>query len=526
MDIEQFRKAGYAAIDAICDYHASLSARDVIPTVSPGYLRTALPSAPPEHGEEWAAIAKDYEDLILPGLTRWQHQKFFAYFPTSGNFESILGELYAASTPNPGFNWLASPACTELEAVMMDWGAKLLGLSPAFLNENGVGGGVMMTSASDSVLTAVTAARTRYFRLLAQSSTTPPDLGPLDPAHPGTDPRPDANPQKATVAPILYTTSQTHSVGVKAGLILNLPVRALPVYAKDNYTLRGQTLRRALEEDEQAGRGVCALSRHFATIGTTSSGAVDNMKEIAEVAKDYPHIWIHIDAAWAGMALSCPELRPLGYLDVINECEGVRSFCSNFHKWGLVAFDASTLWVRDRKELTDALDVTPEFLRTKEGDAGTVIDYRNWHLGLGRRFRSLKVWFVLRSYGVEGFRAHIRKCIELNQLFVSLIEESDIFTLVTPPSFALSVFRLVFPGSKGKEDTVESEASLDALNRAFHKALSARTDIFLTQTVLNGTFCLRFAVGSQRTEKADIRWAFEVAQEVGKAVLKAQGASA
>ncbi|KZP20995.1 hypothetical protein FIBSPDRAFT_891589 [Athelia psychrophila] len=528
MDIEQFRKAGYAAIDAICDYHASIPSRDVVPSVAPGYLRAALPTAAPEHGEDWATIAQDYQDLVVPGLTRWQHPKFFAYFPTSGNFESILGELYAASASNPGFNWLASPACTELEAVMMDWSAKLLGLSAAFLNEGGVGGGVMMTSASDSSLTAITAARTRYIRHIARTSNV--DIGALDAAHPGTDSSADGSPHRAVPQPLIYTTTQTHSIGLKAGLVLNLAVRALPVYAEDQYALRGDTLRKALEEDERAGRGVCVL---IATIGTTSSGAVDNVKEIAEVAKDYPHLWIHIDAAWAGMAFSCPELRPLGYLDEINACEGVRSFCVNFHKWGLVAWDASTLWVRDRKELTDVLDVTPEFLRTKEGDAGTVIDYRNWHLGLGRRFRSLKLWFVLRSYGVEGFRAHIRKCIALNSLFAALIEESPIFELVTAPSFALSVFRLI-PGSKGetlseskgKDREAGAEAALNALNRAFHTALSARTDILLTQTTLDGTFCLRFAVGSQRSEEVDVKWAFGVAEEVGKGVLAGLDAAA
>jgi len=215
------------------------------------------------------------------------------------------------------------------------------------------------------------------------------------------------------------------------------------------------------------------------------------------------------------MAFVCPEYREIGYLESINRF--THSFCTNFHKWGLTNFDASSLWVRDRKSLTDALDVTPEFLRTKHGDGGTVIDYRNWHLGLGRRFRSLKVWFVLRSYGIQGIQKYIRRTINLNNKFVSLIQSSPQFSLVAPPSLALSVFRLVPTNYRSTEDL----QLLNALNRLFYNRISARNDILLTQTQLNGVFCIRFSVGSAKTCEEHIVNAFKLLCDEAKLAIRA-----
>ncbi|KAK0212488.1 pyridoxal phosphate-dependent transferase [Desarmillaria ectypa] len=472
MDIEQFRKAGYQAIDRICDYHYSLRNKPVVANVQPGYLKPLVPSAPPENGEDFQTIADDYQRLIVPGLTHWQHPSFFAYFPTACTFEGILGDLYSSSVSNPGFNWASSPACSELEVIVIDWAAKLLGLAPSFMNESGIGGGVIQSSASDSAMVAIVAARASYQR-----------------EHPDTK----------LEELVIYTTSQTHSLGVKAGMVLGLSVRILDVKSEDNYSLRGGTLRSALEEDAKAGKKPFVL---IATVGTTSSGAIDNLREIRQVAKYHPYLRVHVDAAWAGVAFSCPEYREVGYLDEINEFAD--SFCTNFHKWGLVNFDASTLWVKNRKFLTEALDITPPFLRTKQGDADTAIDYRNWHLGLGRRFRSLKFWFVLRSFGVQGFQQHIRKSIGLNDLFVSLVKQFNIIKIVTPPSFGLTVFRLDPPSQKQR--TTES---LNILNTTFFSRISARDDIYLTQTHLNGVVCIRFAVGAVLTNERDIRNAFD-----------------
>jgi len=291
-------------------------------------------------------------------------------------------------------------------------------------------------------------------------------------------------------------------------------VRAIDVKIEDGLALRAEALRDALEEDAQLGRKPFIL---LATVGTTSTGAIDNIPEIRQVAKDYPSLWVHVDAAWAGVALSCPEYRNQLYLQEINSF--AHSFCVNFHKWGLVNFDWSTLWVRDRRHLTDALDITPIFLRTKQGDAGTVIDYRNWHLGLGRRFRSLKLWFVLRGFGAQGLRKYIRRCIDLNQLFAQLVQDSDDLSLAIQPSLALTVFRLV-PKPKSKDQPAPSTESLNELNRIFYGRLSARYDIMLTQTSLNGMFCIRLAVGAARTTEEHIRDAFTILEKEGKAAIE------
>ncbi|KAF8348273.1 pyridoxal-dependent decarboxylase conserved domain-containing protein [Amanita rubescens] len=417
-------------------------------------------------------------------MTHWQHPSFFAYFPTACTFEGMLADLYSSSTCNPGFNWSASPACTELEVIVMDWAARLFGLSPTFLNSSGVGGGVIQSTASDSALVAVVAARSRY-----------------QVEHPNC---------KAEEL-VIYTTTQTHSLGTKAGLVLGLQVHTLEVRAEDRYSLRGETLRSALVEDEKLGRKPFIL---IATVGTTSSGAIDNLPEIKDVLKDFPSLWLHVDAAWAGSALSCPEYRDMCHLEEINAV--AISFCTNFHKWGLTNFDLSTLWVKDRKLLTDALDVTPPFLRNKHSEAGTVIDYRNWHLGLGRRFRSLKLWFVLRSFGAEGFRQYIRRSVNLNERFADLVKKSSAMELVTEPSLALSVFRL----NPGIGATANSLTDLNDLNRVFYDRISARHDILLTQTILNGITCLRFAVGAYRTEERHIDQAFNLLQEEGHIAIK------
>ncbi|KAF8893891.1 pyridoxal phosphate-dependent transferase [Infundibulicybe gibba] len=491
MDIEQFRKAGYQAIDRICDYYYALQERPVISKVEPGYLKPLISSSVPEKGEDFNEIANDYQKIIVPGLTNWQHPSFFAYFPTACTFEGMLADLYSTSTCNPGFNWSSSPACTELEVIMMDWAAKLLGLSPDFMNASGVGGGSLQSTASDSALIAVVAARSLYHR-----------------THPDTQ----------LTELLIYTTTQTHSLGLKAGLVLGLEVRALEVTAEDHFALRGHTLERALEEDTKKGRKPFIL---IATVGTTSSGAIDNIPEIRGVAANYPSLWIHIDAAWAGVALACPENRDMCHLDDINAC--AHSFCTNFHKWGLVNFDASTLWVRDRRHLTDALDVTPPFLRTTHGDARTVIDYRNWHLALGRRFRSLKLWFVFRSFGVEGFQKYIRKTVDLNRLFANMISTSDVLKLVTQPSLALTVFRIEPKPLDSSEEASISADSLNDLNRLFYGRISARHDILLTQTLLNGVFCIRFAVGAARTAETHINQAYELLLKEAILAIEAWG---
>ncbi|KAG8997249.1 hypothetical protein FRB94_007779 [Tulasnella sp. JGI-2019a] len=485
LDIEGFRKAGYEAVDRICDYYESLEKRPVVAQVEPGYLAKLIPDHAPEEGEPFSSIADDFQKVILPGVTHWQHPSFFAYFPTSSTFEGSIADLYAGSVSSPGFNWMCSPAATELEAISMDWAGRMFGLDEIFMASSGKGGGVIQPTASDSCLTAVVAARSRYSKL-----------------------HPDFPLEKL----VIYGTTMTHSLGAKAALILGLTFRALEVSKEDNYGLRGAELKKALEEDRSAG---LAPFIFIATVGTTSSGAIDYLDEIGQVAESYPDLWIHVDAAWAGVVLACPEYRAKCHLDMINK--HAQSFCANFHKWGLVNFESSGMWVRDRRLLTDALDITPEYLRTKHGDAGLVIDYRNWQLPLGKRFRALKLWFVLRSYGVKGFQEHIRKGIKQAELFASLVKSSPSFEVVTPPSFSLVVFRVIPPPNRTVQTSLES---LNQLNKTFFKHISTRPNVFIVQTDIHGMYCLRMAIGAARTEDRHIHAAFKIFEEGAETALK------
>ncbi|TXT08689.1 hypothetical protein VHUM_02817 [Vanrija humicola] len=499
---------GYAAVDAICDYYNTLQSRTVKPDVQPGYLIKALPTSAPTTGQPFAEIAADFQKHIVPGLTHWQHGKFFAYFPACTTFESMLGDLYSSSVTNPGFNWTCSPACTELEQVVLDWMVDVLGLDKIFLTSSGRGGGIISGSASESALTAAIGARERALRVLTQQASN----GALSLSD-AID-VPDKRREENTAKLVMYGSTQTHSLGAKAAKILGLTFRALPVRAADNYALRGATLAAAVEEDIANG-----LIPFFAigTVGTTSTGAVDYIAEIGQVVRAHPTMFLHIDSAWAGVAYALPETREELRLAEVNEYAD--SFCTNMHKWGLVGFDCSLFYVRERRDLTEALDVTPAFLRTKEGDEGSVIDYRNWQLALGRRFRSIKLWFVLRSYGVEGLQKHLRTGIEYCDELAKLVKASSNFEIVAPPSLSLLDFRLV------PANAAHSEAELNALNRDLHARLVMHPDVHLTQTLLKSeeseVFCIRFAIGQNRTTLADVQevWAI-VEAEATRLLLK------
>ncbi|KAL7342080.1 pyridoxal phosphate-dependent transferase [Rhodotorula toruloides] len=495
MDREQFRKAGYAAVDRICDYFENLESYDVVPKVQPGDIAKLIGDEVPEKGEPWADIAKDFDRIILPGITHWQHPNFYAYFPANTTFECILADMYVGAVSNPGFNWLCSPACTELESKVTDWVAKLLGLDQSWCNEGMVGAGVIQGSASESVITVCIAARERFLRL-----------------HPST-PFSDM---------VILGTTQTHSLGAKAALILGFEFVAIETRAEDEWALRGEAL--------EKGKKPFIL---IATLGSTSTGAIDNIAEITAVTAAHPSLFLHIDAAWGGVFLSLPECRDEAFLDAINAravkgaeegaiCAGgeVHSFCTNLHKSGLVTFDASCLWIRDRTLLTTALDITPPFLRTAQASAGLVTDYRNMSLSLGRRFRSLKIWWTLRSYGVQGFQKHLRRLVELARVFErELVREVEGVELFTNRRFSLVVFR-VLPLPPSSPSLEES----NALTRALTTLASHDHSLMLTPTTVGGTECVRVAVGSGFTEERHVRGLVgrlqaligEAREEVGK----------
>jgi aromatic-L-amino-acid decarboxylase len=427
--------------------------------------------------------------VVLPGITHWQSPSFFGYFPANASGPSVLGELLSAGLGVQGMLWSTSPACTEVETRVLDWLAELTGLPESFRSTSGTGGGVIEGSASEATLVALVAARARVRR-----------------KRPGDAPL------------VAYASTQAHSSVLKAAMLCGVArdasdtvhVRLLETDAA--YALKPEALERAITEDLAAGRQpffVCA------TMGTTSSGAVDPLGPIGEVMERTGLTamggWLHVDAAWAGAALICPEHRGLGAgLEVTD------SFAFDPHKWLLTNFDCDAFYTRDRGALLDALSVTPEYLRNAASASGSVIDYRDWQVPLGRRFRALKLWFVLRHYGGSGLRAFLREHIRLAELFETWVRADARFELAVSRSLSLVCFRLApRPG--------EAPEATDARNRALLDQLNASGRVFLTHTVLPGVggsparYVLRMAIGAARTEERHVRACWEALQQLAGA---------
>ncbi|KMY91771.1 uncharacterized protein Dsimw501_GD10312, isoform B [Drosophila simulans] len=409
MDSTEFRKRGMEMVEYICNYLETLNERRVTPSVEPGYLRHLLPTEAPQEPEDWDQIMRDVEDKIMPGVTHWQHPRFHAYFPAGNSFPSILGDMLGDGIGCIGFSWAASPACTELETIVLDWLGKAIGLPDHFLalKEGSTGGGVIQTSASECVLVTMLAARAQALkRLKAQ--------------HPFVE---EGHLLSKLMA---YCSKEAHSCVEKAAMICFVKLRILE--PDDDASLRGQTIYEAMEEDELQGLVPFFVST---TLGTTGSCAFDNLPEIGKQLQRFPGVWLHVDAAYAGNSFICPELKPL-----LKGIEYADSFNTNPNKWLLTNFDCSTLWVRDRIRLTSALVVDPLYL--KHGYSDAAIDYRHWGVPLSRRFRSLKLWFVLRSYGISGLQHYIRHHIKLAKRFEELVLKDKRFEICNQVKFGFS----------------------------------------------------------------------------------------
>ncbi|PUA79935.1 aspartate aminotransferase family protein [Nocardioides currus] len=460
MSPEEFRRQGHAAIDWIADYWAGLDDVPVLAQVAPGDVRRSLPTAPPEAGEPFDALLADLDELVVPGLTHWQHPRFFAYFPANSSPAAILGDLISSGIGAQGMIWATSPAVTEVEQVVVDWLAQALGLPEQFrLTDHGLGGGVIQDTASTATFTALLAALHRA------SGGSARDTG------------------VGATKWAVYGSSQAHSSLVKAAMMAGLGsecVRAIEVDpATQAMDVRALELR--LADDIDDGWTPVFVQ---AAVGTTSTGAIDDVQAIAE-AIDGTSAWLHVDAAWAGVAAVCPEHRDR----ILAGVHLAHSIVTNPHKWMLTTFDCSVLWVQQRAHLTEALSITPEYLRNAASESGAVVDYRDWHPQLGRRFRAMKLWAVLRTYGLEGLRAHIRSGVDLAAYVEELVADDERFELVTPRSLSLVVFRHV----GGDEPTL---AAMHALN--------ASGVAYLSHTVVEGRAAMRVAVGSWRTTRADI----------------------
>ena len=442
---DEFRAAGHAAVDWLADFLAGISDRPIIPDVAPGDVRASLPARAPEVAEPFEALLDDIDQLIAPALTQWQHPGFYGYFPCNSSPPSVLGDLLSSGLGTQGMLWSTGPACTELETHVLDWLVDLCGLPDRF-GSDGPGGGVIQDSASSATLCAILAARDRSGGAAVLSNL------------------------------VAYTSSQAHSSVEKGVRVAGFAADQLRSIATDaDHAMDPVALAAAIAADREAGLVPCVV---VATVGTTSSGAIDPLPAIAEVASA-AGAWLHVDAAWAGSAAVCPEFQHL--LDGLDRAD---SYCFNPHKWLLTNFDCTAFYVADRGPLLESLSILPEYLRNAASDAGEVIDYRDWQVPLGRRFRSLKLWFVLRSYGAEGLRAHIRHHVAAATALAERIDVNPRLDLAAPRSLALVCLRHV----DGDEAT-----------EALHAAVNASGEAFLTHTKLDGRYVLRVAVGGTWT---------------------------
>lgn len=468
--------------DLSLSYHDPSQAAVRYPVLSgaePGYLARLLPDCAPENPEPWAAIFEDFKRLVMPGVCHWQSPRFFAYFPANSSMPGMMGEMLSAAINCIGFSWVASPACTELETIVMDWLAKLLGLSEAFLS-SGRGGGVCIGTASESLFVALIAARRRVARHRAALASSSASAAADRTSH--LDSVCEAELLGRLVA---YGSTQTHSSFLKGCKVMGMDrarIRLLDV-DKTTHALHPEDVLAAVEQDMAAG-----LVPFFIclTVGTTSTCAIDPVAEIAQSVRQLvPDIWIHVDAAYAGSAAVCPEFR-----HILRGVESADSFCFNPHKWLLVNFDFSAFWVTERSSLFDILSMTPEYLRNRWTESGFVTDYKDWQLPLGRRFRALKIWFVMRSYGQHGLQAWIRHCCKLAQRFEDQLREDPRFEIYVPRRFSLVCFRLQ------NEPRDRNQALVDTINSS--------GECFLIHSVVHDQFFLRFVVGSPQTTQADV----------------------
>ena len=469
MTPEEFRRRGKEMVDWIADYFSRVESFPVLSQATPGDLRAALPAHAPERGQSFDAMMADVERLILPGITHWQSPNFFAYFPSNNSFPSILGEMLSAGLGVQGMLWATSPACTELEVHVLDWLLAMLGL-PAEFASSSAGGGVIQDTASSSALCALIAARERATNC-------------------------GSNERGCDGRLVAYTSTQAHSSLEKAAKIAGIGSANLSaIEVDDNFAMHPAALADQIARDRKEGKVpffACA------TIGTTSSNAIDPLPGIGEICQKHG-LWLHVDAAMSGTAALCPEFRWTH--------EGIEmadSYCFNPHKWMFTNFDCDCFYVRDRSALIRAFSVLPEYLRNRATQSGAVIDYRDWQIPLGRRFRALKLWFVIRHYGVEGLRYHVRRHVELAQVFAQWVRDDARFELVAPAPLNLVCFR---------------HRAGDSANQQIMDRLNASGDLYLTHTRLNGHLTLRMSIGQTQTELRHVESAWQRIRDEAAAI--------
>ena len=466
MTPDEFKQHGHALIDWIAEYLEGVERYPVASRVQPGDIRRSLPEHPPTGAEPFEEVLADLDRVVMPGITHWQHPSFFAYFPGNSSYAAILGDLAAAGLGVQGMSWVTSPACTEVETLMLDWMQELLGLPERFRSTSDHGGGVIQGSASEATLASILAAR---WRATGGAVNADGDTSHL----------------------VAYATAQSHSSiekGLRVAGIGTDRVRLVP--HDEAFAMRADALEAMVEADLAAGLTpfwVC--SSH----GTTSSMAFDPTPAIGRIAQRHS-MWLHVDAAMSGIAALAPELRWVN-----DGLELADSYCTNPHKWMGVNFDCDLFYAADRAALLGALSILPEYLRSKAAESGAVIDYRDWQIPLGRRFRSLKLWFTIRNGGVPEAIDMIRRHVALTSELAATVRADPRFEIVAPHPLNLLCVRLV-----------EGDAATDSL---IERANASGQALF-TRTVLDGRVACRISVGGRGTEARHVDGAWELLQSL------------
>ncbi len=469
MNISEFRTHGHELVDWIADYFESIRTYPVKAQVAPGDILKTLPETPPAEGDPFTEIFSDFQKKILPGITHWQHPSFFAYFPANSSLPSVLGELLTSALAAQCMIWQTSPAAAELEERVMEWLKQMLALPDAFT-------GVIQDTASTATLCSILTARERISDYEVNDSGL------------------QTQPRYA-----VYCSTETHSSIEKAVKIAGLGRKNLRLVGVDSsFAMRPELLDAAIEEDKKKGvTPLCVI----ATIGTTGSTAIDPIRKIGEICLRHK-VWMHVDAAFAGTALLLPEMRWMA-----DGLEFADSFVFNPHKWMATNFDCSAYYVKDKGALIRTFEILPEYLKTSEG--ASVNNYRDWGVPLGRRFRALKLWFVIRSFGVKGLQEMVRRHLSFARYVKEQIEKSDDFELLAPVSVSLVCFRYHPAGTDDLD-------RLNRLNESLLAKLNATGKLYMTHTKLNGAYTLRMVIAQTYVQREDISAAWELIQSTAR----------
>lgn len=454
MSPDEFREAGYALIDWLAEYRDKIEDQPVYARVDPGDIAALIPDRAPESGEPFETLLADLDRVVMPGVTHWQSPNWFAYFPANTSPPSVLAELVSAGLGLQGMLWSTSPVVTELESKVLDWLVDLMGL-PQDWKSDGPGGGVIQMSASDATHAALVVARDR-----AMDRAGPGDM-------------------------VVYVSNQAHS-SIEKGCNVAGIGHCREVTVDSAFALDLGALEDAIAEDLEAGLVPIAV---VSAVGTTATTAVDPIDGVGEIARRHD-LWHHVDAAYAGTAMICEEFR-------VHQpgLDNVDSYTFNPHKWMMVNFDCNVLWVADREPLIDTMSILPPYLRNEASDSGAVIDYRDWHVPLGRRFRSLKLWWVLRWYGAEGIRSLVREHVRMAAELADWVEADERFELFAPHPFGLVCFT-------HRDGSGATNALVRDLNDSGRVAVTASN--------IGGADFVRIAVGQTYTEEGHVSALWEL----------------